>query len=648
MISIVIPTYNSISKMDLTLESLRAIPEKVPHEVVFVDDQSKDKSFEVLSALCEENENWNIFRLPENSGSAAKPRNYGIERATGEFLFFLDSDDILIPEGLANAYEHAIKFDSDAVRNSLQVVAPDGTTRMSDRIPGWDKIKDPSSRLRAVAKYQSLTCSFLMRRDVVIDNEIRFMESRRIGEDITFSSEVLTKCLNLAYRDVPIRKYVKNDDDEGSVTQKLSSSNFKDFIEAWSDVDDILGTSGVSFIKEHGHAAMDYALRQFIWFKTEDLNREVFDFFSKFCNTHWNYISAFKFSRRLNELVLAARDGNYEQFVDACRIRLVLAGHDLKFMNDLLPELKKRYHVRTDKWTGHATHDEAQSRELLEWTDYVWVEWLLGAAVWYSKNVMSRHRLVIRAHRSEMTVDYGLDLNLSRVSKIVAIAPHSLNDFSDRFDIPYEKFELIPNAFDVEAYKTEADNPTARRFQLAMIGTVPALKGFHKGIELLAQLRAVDERYQLNVYGKKYSEYAWVMNSESARKYYSMCDSRIDELGLTDSIHYEGWVNTKESLRNVGYALSLSDFEGMQVAPGEAFCAGGQGLFLPWRGVEACYPNEFIFGSIETMRDYILGLQEDGTSFARAANYGREFMLERYDIKIVTSRVMDLLDSVRA
>lgn len=648
MISIVIPTYNSISKMDLTLESLRAIPEKVPHEVVFVDDQSKDETFEILSALCEQNENWKIYRLPENSGSAAKPRNYGLERATGEFLFFLDSDDILIPEGLANAYEHAIKFDSDAVRNSLQVVAPDGTTRMSDRIPGWDKIKDPSSRLRAVAKFQSLTCSFLMRRDVVIDNEIRFMESRRIGEDITFSSEVLTKCQNVAYRDVPIRKYVKNDDDEGSVTQKLNSSNFKDFIEAWSDVDDILGTSGVSFIKEHGHAAMDYALRQFIWFKTEDLNREVFDFFSQFCNTHWNYISTFKFSRRLNELVLAARDGNYEQFVEACKIRLVLAGHDLKFMNDLLPELKKRYHVRTDKWTGHTTHDEAQSRELLEWTDYVWVEWLLGAAVWYSKNVMSRHRLVIRAHRSEMTVDYGLDLNLSKVSKIVAIAPHSLNDFSDRFDIPYEKFELIPNAFDVEAYKTEAENPDERRFQLAMIGTVPSLKGFHKAIELLAQLRAVDERYQLNVYGKKYSEYAWVMNSASARKYYSMCDSRIDELGLTDSIQYEGWVNTKESLRNVGYALSLSDFEGMQVAPGEAFCAGGQGLFLPWRGVEACYPNEFIFDTIETMRDYILALQNDETSFARASNYGREFMLERYDVKIVTSRVLDLLDRVRA
>lgn len=648
MISIVIPTYNSISKMDLTLESLRAIPAKVPHEVVFVDDQSKDETFEILSALCEQNENWKIYRLPENSGSAAKPRNYGLERATGEFLFFLDSDDILIPEGLANAYEHAIKFDSDAVRNSLQVVAPDGTTRMSDRIPGWDKIKDPSSRLRAVAKFQSLTCSFLMRRDVVIDNEIRFMESRRIGEDITFSSEVLTKCQSVAYRDVPIRKYVKNDDDEGSVTQKLNSSNFKDFIEAWSDVDDILGTSGVSFIKEHGHAAMDYALRQFIWFKTEDLNREVFDFFSQFCNTHWNYISTFKFSRRLNELVLAARDGNYEQFVDACKIRLVLAGHDLKFMNDLLPELKKRYHVRIDKWTGHITHDEALSRELLEWTDYVWVEWLLGAAVWYSKNVMSRHRLVIRAHRSEMNADYGLNVNLLKVSKIVAIAPHSLNDFSDRFDIPYEKFELIPNAFDVEAYKTESENPNERRFQLAMIGTVPALKGFHKAIELLAQLRAVDERYQLNVYGKKYTEYGWVMDSDSARKYYSMCDSRIDELGLTDSIRYAGWVNTKESLRNVGYALSLSDFEGMQVAPGEAFCAGGQGLFLPWRGVEACYPNEFIFDTIETMRDYILALQNDETSFARASNYGREFMLERYDIKIVTSRVLDLLDRVRA
>lgn len=648
MISIVIPTYNSISKMDLTLESLRAIPDKVPHEVVFVDDQSKDDTYNALSVLCDENENWSIHRLPENSGSAAKPRNFGLERATGEFLFFLDSDDILIPEGLANAYEHAIKFDRDAVRNSLQVVAPDGTTRMSDRIPGWDKIKDPSSRLRAIAKYQSLTCSFLMRRDVVMDNGIRFMESRRIGEDITFSSEVLTNCQNVSYRDVPIRKYVKNDDDEGSVTQKLNSSNFRDFIEAWSDVDRILGNRGVSFVKEHGHAAMDYALRQFIWFKTEDLSNEVFDVFSQFCNTHWNYVSTFKFSRRLNELVLAARDGNYDQFVDACKIRLVLAGHDLKFMNDLLPELSKRYKVRTDKWTGHDTHDESQSRELLEWTDYIWVEWLLGAAVWYSNNAMSRHRLVIRAHRSEMTADQGLDVNLAKVSKIIAIAPHSLNDFSDRFDIPYEKFELIPNAFDVNAYATAADNEDDRRFELALIGSVPALKGLHKAIELLAKLRAVDERYQLSIYGKKYTEYTWVMNSETARKYYAMCDSRIEELGLGDAIRYKGWVNTKEALRNVGYALSVSDFEGMQVAPGEAFCAGGQGLFLPWRGVEACYPREFIFDSIEKIRDYILALQNDQTSYARASNYGREFMLQRYDIETVANQVTDLLDRVRA
>lgn len=648
MISIVIPAYNSISKMDKTLESLRAISEKVPHEVIFVDDQSTDDTFDVLSSECEANESWKIYRLPENSGSAAKPRNYGLERANGEFLFFLDSDDILIPEGLAHSYAHAVKFNSDAVRNSLQVISPDGTTRMSDRVPGWDKIKDTSSRLRAIAKFQSLTCSFLMRRDVVIDNNIRFMESRRIGEDITFSAEVLTKCKSLAYRDVPIRKYVKNDDEEGSVTQKLDSSDFNDFIEAWSDVEKILGASGVSFIKEHGHAAMDYALRQFIWFKTEELNREVFNVFSEFCNKHWNYISTFNFSRRLRELVLSARDADYEQFVDGCKVRLLLAGHDLKFMNEILPELEKRYKVRTDKWMGHTTHDEAKSLELLEWTDYVWVEWLLGAAVWYSKNVTSRHKLVIRAHRSEMTVDYGLELQLSKVAKIIAIAPHSLNDFSDRFDIPAESFELIPNAFDVEGYNTEPDNATERRFQLAMIGTVPKLKGFHKAIELLGQLRETDERYQLNVYGKNYSEYAWVMNSESARKYYSMCDSRISELGLENSIHYRGWVDTKESLRNVGYALSLSDFEGMQVAPGEAFCAGGQGLFLPWRGVEACYPREFIFETIEEMAEYIQNMQEDPTSFERAANFGREFMLERYDTKIVISQVLDLLYRIRA
>lgn len=64
--------------------------------------------------------------------------------------------------------------------------------------------------------------------------------------------------------------------------------------------------------------------------------------------------------------------------------------------------------------------------------------------------------------------------------------------------------------------------------------------------------------------------------------------------------------------------------------------------------MESCYPSEFIFDSIELMAEYILAMQDDRTSFERASNYGREFMLERYDTKIVTSRVADLLDRVRA
>lgn len=48
------------------------------------------------------------------------------------------------------------------------------------------------------------------------------------------------------------------------------------------------------------------------------------------------------------------------------------------------------------------------------------------------------------------------------------------------------------------------------------------------------------------------------------------------------------------------------------------------------------------------MAEYILAMQDDRTSFERASNYGREFMLERYDTRIVTSSVADLLDRVRA
>lgn len=644
MISIIIPTYNSIAKMSTTFDSLRALGDVVPHEVIFVDDCSTDGTYETLLEESRDTAPWSVSQLAKNSGSAAAPRNAGISRATGEYLFFLDADDEIISEGLKVAYEFAEKYGSDAVRSTIISVRPDGSEVKVDTVPRWDSIKDPTSRLRAIVRHQSLTCSFLMRRRVVVENEITFDEFRRIGEDITFSARVLAKCDKIAYRDRSIRKYVKSGQGEESVTQKIRDADFRGFFESWEDVEATLDGVGISFMKEHGRAALLYALRQYVWFKTEDLTAETFDDFSSFLNRHWAVISEYAIDSRYLPVVQSARDGKFDEFIASTRLRMLIAGHDLKFVKILEPFFRRHFDVEYDKWDGHTVHSEMKSEYLLGWADFVWVEWLLGASVWYATHLRSDQRMVVRTHRSEMAADYGLQIDQTKVSKFIAIAPHCLGDFSDRFDIPRSKFSLIPNPFDVDAYE-KVDNRDVR-YRIGMIGIVPSLKGFHRAIELIARLREVDDRYQLHIYGKQPEDYGWVMASGRARTYYESCRTTISELGLESSIVEEGWVDTRTSLKNVGFVVSLSDYEGMQVAPGEAYCAGAQGLFRSWRGVEYCYPGEFIFDDVEAMALHILNMRDFG-AFREAAARGETFMRENYALEKVEQEVLDLVLSVR-
>lgn len=95
VVSIIIPVYNSIDRLALCLDSVAAQSYQKT-EVIIVDDCSTDGSLE----LCREYERkYTNFRVysKENEGVSAA-RNYGIQKASGEYLQFADSDDELSPD----------------------------------------------------------------------------------------------------------------------------------------------------------------------------------------------------------------------------------------------------------------------------------------------------------------------------------------------------------------------------------------------------------------------------------------------------------------------------------------------------------------------------------------------------------------------
>jgi glycosyltransferase involved in cell wall biosynthesis len=98
--SIVIPTYNRASLIARTLNTVQAQQFK-EFEVLVVDDGSTDNTADVVQPFLIDSR----FRyLPKQNAERGAARNYGFARAQGDYVIFLDSDDLFHPEHLATLY----------------------------------------------------------------------------------------------------------------------------------------------------------------------------------------------------------------------------------------------------------------------------------------------------------------------------------------------------------------------------------------------------------------------------------------------------------------------------------------------------------------------------------------------------------------
>jgi glycosyltransferase involved in cell wall biosynthesis len=100
--SIIVPTYNRASQLANAIKSITS-QTFLDYEVIVVDDGSTDNTKEVLTNIVKENNRINYYWKQNEERSIA--RNYGIARATGKYVGFLDSDDKLYSNHLSVAFE---------------------------------------------------------------------------------------------------------------------------------------------------------------------------------------------------------------------------------------------------------------------------------------------------------------------------------------------------------------------------------------------------------------------------------------------------------------------------------------------------------------------------------------------------------------
>jgi len=296
-------------------------------------------------------------------------------------------------------------------------------------------------------------------------------------------------------------------------------------------------------------------------------------------------------------------------------LRVVVAGHDLKFFTPLLDYLRMQpdLEVRLDTWAALGQHDPAVSRELASWADVVVCEWCGPNAVWYSKHKRRGSRLLVRLHRFELESHYPAQVKIGAVSQVVCVSRHYARLCRERTGWPEAKVVTVPNAIDI----TQMDRPKldGARFHLGMIGIVPSRKRLDLALDVLEELRREDDRYLLFIKSGMPWEHWWVWQNRAEREHYAAALRRVQRSALLRGavVFDDAGPDVAAWLRRVGFVLSTSDDESFHVAPAEGMASRAVPVLRHWPGAETIYDMRWIHDGPADMAAAIaaLGREDD-------------------------------------
>ncbi len=636
-ISVIVPCYNAGNKIIKCLDSIKRQNISADElEVIIADDCSSDNSKEIIKNYIKNLNNWHLIELPVNSGSPSKPRNEALGISKGQYLFYLDSDDELLDGTLSEYYRHAIDADADILRGYL--LLNDGTKKIeANKIKNFSELNSKKEKIKGILSSQSTTVCQLIKRDILINNDIKWPENIRVGEDTIFLIEVLLKCENIEYIDHPTFIYNKIEENGGS-THSYGDRELNNHLNVWRYAINNLKKIDIDYSLIRLKIGIQTALTSFVKYYSKDLSESTFTKFKQFIIEHKATIENFKFNSRLTELIQIVINRGLDDFLDAIKPRLLITGYDLKFIKSALPHLKAIYNIKVDEWSGHNSHNVQQSTELLKWAEIIFCEWCLGNVKWYSEHKNAEQKLYVRCHRFELNTPWTINVDHTKIDRFICVSVYFYEKLIERIGCPRGKVTVIPNYLITDEYISNASE--SKLFNIGVIGILPSRKGFLNALRIIHRLVDEDSRYKLHIYGQSPKDVSWIAKDPSEMEYYKCCNDYINDNNLKDNIIEHGWVDIKTAISEVGFVLSVSKneeiCESFHIAPSDGFAAGGCGLILRWNGVEYIYPSKYIFENEDDLLNKIL---ETNTleKLQKYSEDGINFIKSRYNEKIFTS-----------
>lgn len=188
VVSIIVPVFNCESYLEKCLDSILNQTYK-NLEIIVINDGSTDNSGRIIRKYADNNTN--ILPLDQKNSGVSAARNRGIEKASGEYLLFVDGDDYLGLEYVKSLVDAAQENASGLVICGCTMVDQEGKI-IQKIIPETYK----KGEQEEWAYRLSSVCSHLYKRQLWLDSGVRFAEGVR-GEDVPVDLYFNYTCRNI-------------------------------------------------------------------------------------------------------------------------------------------------------------------------------------------------------------------------------------------------------------------------------------------------------------------------------------------------------------------------------------------------------------------------------------------------------------------
>ncbi len=253
-VSVIIPIYNSEKSIMKTLNSLINQTFK-NFEVVIIDDGSIDRTKEFIYKYKSEDSRIKYY-YQQNAG-VSMARNKGIELSSGSFVCFLDSDDYFENTYLEKMYERIDDTNSDVCYCGYSIVMPNSRTIKKTSFKNGDILLE-----YILGKISVPTTGWMIKRDFLLINDIKFQAGVSWGEDFEFFCDVLARTSNVCYVSEYLTNYVV-----GYYENRLSSFSMDKIDKDFELIMRLIKKPTVNKNKKINNALLGYRLQALIIYR---------------------------------------------------------------------------------------------------------------------------------------------------------------------------------------------------------------------------------------------------------------------------------------------------------------------------------------------------------------------------------------------